>query len=884
MTRAGAALILALILLAALMLMGLPFLFIQSASVGGARSLAAQQQARQAAEGLAVYAQDIGARTVQGHLGAATAAWSSLPLTVNGTPSVTGLSLGASSAGATLVNRIELTGLPANPAILQGVWIEDEQGKLDANRLGPMGWKRLFDQLGIPDWDDSQVEAAQRIAVGYKYTTTTPPNPPVDHPENDSSPASQLADGIARLRSMLGAKGQQLTKLEDLLQVDPNKTPYAELVPSASIFRKPLTPGELERLRPHLTFHALAQARAGLIDNGSVLMVHPAYPNQQSSDGLGSALDDWMVTDDGTTTLDFFARGTSGAIDLHAVYSGTIQFHPGQPRTMGIPASVNLHQATPQVRTWLQGLPAWSGVPTPSRGDMGTQWPFSLPQRSGYAYPQVDTVSLGWFTIEARTQTLDRAGQPLARAATRRTAQALPHEGLVERRWLSQGDLEHTARSRAFSRMVTWPHPVNRLSDTSGRGLPKDGDHATTTFPDAGITAAPFLPASSHAPDWSAYLGAQTPAPSATVANASTGAVPMATSGGSAIAASEALRPDGLDVGPGGWQLAYRAQEDGPLKPFSGTNPEMAGRTLELWVRPDQILTGIVPLMDLRPHPDQLGRPLDSATGTWATANDPASLDRQNHLGLYYDADQQMLVLVHAPPSVERTAAMGAIVSADLPLTPYLDERSLSNLGHELIQPQLAFGATRLFTPLWQPNRILHCYATPSGITRGQWYRIQVVIAGGRSGQQTLIVDGCAGRQVNRISASDTSYAVRWGDQITLPTLVLDENLPAIDASQGTTISATSTYRPTLRVALPAFVAAKAPALTVPDVIPRRGCLLIDDEHIRYEDIALGATAGATLNNITRGVRQDSAISTAPTYQWRPGSQDHAAHTPILAD
>lgn len=906
MTRTGAALILALVLLAALMLMGLPFLFIQSASVGGARSLAAQQQARQAAEGMAVYAQDIGARTVQGHLGAATAAWTSLSMTISGSATVAGLGLGSASSGVTLPNRIELTGLPANATTRQGVWIEDEQGKLDANRLGPMGWKRLFDQVGIPDWDDSQVEAALRISVGYKHTTVVPPNPPVHTEWNDSSPAGQLADGLARLRSMLGAKGQHLTKLEDLLQVDPNKAPYAELVPSASIFRKPLTPGELERLRPHLTFHALAQARAGLIDNGSVLMVHPTYQNQQSSDGLASVLDDWMVTDDGTTTLEFYARGSPGSYDLHAVHSGSIQFHPGQPRTIGIAATVNLHQATPQVRAWLQGLPAWNGVPTLSRGDMGTQWPFSVPQRGNFAYPQVDTASLGWFTIEARSQVLDRAGLPLARAATRRSVQALPHEDLVERRWLSQGDLAHQGHSHGFSRCLTWPNPVNRLSDTSPRALPKDGDHdpaAGVDFSDAGLTAAPLAPAPTIITGWTAYLGANTPAPSATVCSANTGAIPTTTSGGAALSAIDALRPDGMNVGPSGWQLAYRAQIDGPLKPYPPipptiTNPtppaqvEMAGHILDFWVRPDAQWTGIVPLLDLRSNLDQLGRGID-AGGSYIL--DQASIDRQNHLGLYYDCNREILVLVYAPPSVERTVASGPALDSDNPFTPNLDERCLSTTGLALIQPQLTNDGlpgswrAQAFTRLWQPNRILHCYAMPGGFLPkpnpllpgqpGQWSHIQVVLGNGRPGNMALIVDGCVGRQVNNIPSSSSGYTLRWGDQCTLPALVLDETLPAIDPTQTQALNDNSTFRAAIKVDVPAFI--KAANLAIADVIPPRGCLLIDDEHIRYETIDPSTKC---LYGIQRGARQDSIIGSPDLYRWRPGSQAHSRYTPMLAD
>ncbi|MCK6489373.1 MAG: hypothetical protein L6R48_13765, partial [Planctomycetes bacterium] len=74
-----------------------------------------------------------------------------------------------------------------------------------------------------------------------------------------------------------------------------------------------------------------------------------------------------------------------------------------------------------------------------------------------------------------------------------------------------------------------------------------------------------------------------------------------------------------------------------------------------------------------------------------------------------------------------------------------------------------------------------------------------------------------------------------------------------------------STFRLDLKVAIPAFVAKKAGSLTLADLIPARGALLIDDEHLRYENVV---PASGQLTSVHRGVRQDSVIGSPDLFKW----------------
>ena len=257
--RSGAALIIALVILAALMLLGLPFIFSQSGALAGTRSFLRGQ-------------------TAQVGMGAAENSGIGLAGNAAARHLLSGASVGLNkdqewsrvdwdldtlyTAGVGSVNpvrwsyfdgrryQIDWLSTPLASAAplpdqmrrdLLGLTIEDEGGKLDPNHLDAAGWQRLFavTDVGITD-----------------------PNDPADH-----DTYGQLAKALANLRFTL--PGGRVTDFEQLLGAMPNGV--APLGPG----RQHLTKAELAHLRPHLSLSNLAQARAGLIDLGTVVSVDP---------------------------------------------------------------------------------------------------------------------------------------------------------------------------------------------------------------------------------------------------------------------------------------------------------------------------------------------------------------------------------------------------------------------------------------------------------------------------------------------------------------------------------------------------------------------------------------------------------------------------------
>ena len=178
-TRSGIALILALVILAALMLMGLPFLFSQSSSLSGTRYLAAGQAVRLYADSarnlgiaVAVYAHE--RHLADSYtLGSSTPAiptegWTAWVPTLADYPN--GPSIGIDKRLITAISDygiIDRNIVALAPQVLPqgwnppptdtkqsrsviGVTLSDEQGKLDINSLGPQGWKALFAKVQVP--------------------------------------------------------------------------------------------------------------------------------------------------------------------------------------------------------------------------------------------------------------------------------------------------------------------------------------------------------------------------------------------------------------------------------------------------------------------------------------------------------------------------------------------------------------------------------------------------------------------------------------------------------------------------------------------------------------------------------------------------------------
>jgi type II secretory pathway pseudopilin PulG len=283
-TANGAALVLALVILAALLLLGLPFLFSQSSSLTGARYLAAGQAARLYADSArnlgiaaAIYAHEF-SMVDDATLGTNTrSGWTAWIPFLNDYPATQPVDQRAVAPIANFsgesrnVVHLQPEALPGDwnqPAAngrartLVGVSLSDECGKLDANSLGPVAWDVLLKQVLGPaaDPDDTQINAADRDAAGYK--TGTPPTL-----YEDGNALGQLAEGFAHQRMQGPFKA-----LDDLLKVEPFIAHGSIKAPNGHrIARRPLTRAELDLLRPYLTVHTLGQAGGGVIELGNVV-------------------------------------------------------------------------------------------------------------------------------------------------------------------------------------------------------------------------------------------------------------------------------------------------------------------------------------------------------------------------------------------------------------------------------------------------------------------------------------------------------------------------------------------------------------------------------------------------------------------------------------
>jgi hypothetical protein len=248
--RSGAALIMAIVILAAMLMLGLPFLFSQSASLTGTRSFAHSQQAQ---SGRAT-AEDLG-------IGAATYLTRQV-LAQGGTQESTDLNrVGSGVIPASEPRRRTLDLSPAGHgfnqaeprnAALIGLSIEDESGKLDPNHLDVEAWDRLLQKAGIGDWDDGTGNTKDKDGFG------------------------QLAYALAAVRydEEICPTGH-ITRLEQLLEAKP--------LPDG--VRHPLTRAELAQLKPYLTLAPLGQGREGLVDLGTMIQL-PQVPRVHGNDDV----------------------------------------------------------------------------------------------------------------------------------------------------------------------------------------------------------------------------------------------------------------------------------------------------------------------------------------------------------------------------------------------------------------------------------------------------------------------------------------------------------------------------------------------------------------------------------------------------------------------
>jgi len=282
--RQATALVLTLILLVALLLLGLPFLFTQSASLSGTMAFSRRHRliisctnADMICVGLAAYADKAwmvapepaqpewqafsNPSTDFNHagLGADFLVPSSLP------PEASAGQLALSVAGA---ERMRLISPSADPAaeppshsagdqLQVGATLRDTSGQLDPNSLSSLGWQHLLQACGIADWNDALV-----------YPVPLPGDAVSYRPSSDG--LGQLAKSLSLVGGSL--PGGHITMLAQLQLADPQR-PQGPSGPTWDRLRCHLTTAELLRLAPALQIAPVLPGRHGLIDLGTVIQV-----------------------------------------------------------------------------------------------------------------------------------------------------------------------------------------------------------------------------------------------------------------------------------------------------------------------------------------------------------------------------------------------------------------------------------------------------------------------------------------------------------------------------------------------------------------------------------------------------------------------------------
>ncbi len=303
----GAALVMALFILVALMLMGLPFLFSQSTSVHGAYLFSKGQQSIIEQHNTENIGMDLGQRIVKNVVASGTAPRSKYndgldeinnALNAND-PNPENYVRKDNKQTNTLVPlygteellQVDIDLLREfklksfDPSKAASLTIIDESGLIDVNSLGPEGWTVLLKQVGIDDWDDG----GYRDPTTRQWVDDTNSSSPTwdsddlhsdinsDPDDDDHDQNTELAEALAFYRFKLPNK--RYTALEQLLEADPghnNKDnriySHGNTIAANSSFgyRKPLTQQELELLRPVLTFNANGQGKNNEIDIGSL--------------------------------------------------------------------------------------------------------------------------------------------------------------------------------------------------------------------------------------------------------------------------------------------------------------------------------------------------------------------------------------------------------------------------------------------------------------------------------------------------------------------------------------------------------------------------------------------------------------------------------------
>ncbi|MDW8372362.1 MAG: hypothetical protein RMM29_01760 [Planctomycetota bacterium] len=818
--RRGAALVLALAILASLLFLALPFVFSQTASVGGARSAAWDHEARRilAASEHEAVAASISALAAL----AAGEATNSLPHDL------------AERAGYSVVvehpGRAVLSNLPASGSTQRGLAIEDEYGKLDVNSLGPEAWGRLLADLDIPDpttwrwvWSGGQPNAQPAL---------------LQHGSWQPLPYGRLAIALARHRLRLPSG--RYHDLAELLAADPRRAQPAQapfgaveygsgardqesfeplisrLIPDweQQLFgagglldrqgpyrAHPLTRVEWERLLPHLTVHALGQGRAGCADLGTVIALSQV-PNHNDHSMISdlvaapAALNRlvpafaWLV---GARRDGRLYRGRRHLDGLTVESVASPLADPGLPLAVELPAWVNANTMTEPVAAALnaqlpkQPLAALAALPPDS------WWPFALAntgQPSTWR-PPLAVLSLGAVRIEAAT-TVMAAGQITAQRQRRSVWQALPAS--VERRWRSQAELEALCRLGLPSGSVSGPQPLLRRS-VPGELLAGDG--------------------------W------LEPAPLASFADNPALSLPQ-----------RANLPADEGLVPAGYQRAFSAPLASLCLLRSGSD-EFAPQQLSLRFALDGEASAAAVLFAARTGDGSAPR------GRWRLRWEGAGAEAERWQG--------QLVLEVAGLALPWERDHPWTMAADDPRTADIDERCLP--GPLSLAPR-------------RPGPPHEEFRYRAELARGTIHHLQLWYAGPQPGQYGLAVDGIVGRDA--ISGRDFA---RFGDHYPFPALRLAEDIPASDPLREGGAALSRPER--IRLLAP-------PGLRLAELLPARGLIRIDDEYFSYEgidgDALRGVRRGRRQNcNPTAVIR--TLVRPGPPAEYRD-DPDHAKRWP----
>lgn len=975
-SRRGVALIIALIILAGLLLLGLPFLFSQSESLAGSRSLAYAQATAVGLNNGEQLAAAAVATGMEHHLAVDGDAWTRQHDDLTAT--------GFMQTGGWITDNI--FGLDTSTIAIgvrqarSGAWIEDEHGKLNPNYLSPRAWTILLAQLNIQDWDDDQVLDSQDFQpdtdpaldqdgkLGLDGLATS------NGDNDDGNDTGELAEALADVRFTL--PGRRITHLDQLLLADPGHNidsgpgSGSYIGPNGPVgsfgFRRPLTRAELDRLRPYLTLYTPAPGRDGLIDLGSVVAeksyADPNDPTQQLVSYVlldedpynfirtGSAAT-WPENHDNEDYqfsrvhgLDARDYSTSLRLDRFPAANTPVgtNFH-GRAMGLSAPPRVNVHHALPPIIAALEAptLPIAvdpldpSPLPFEYLGTLPADFFKRIdPLSTGVELPPIGIASKGVISVTAGAAAADQLGHVAAERHRRTVLQAVPTQIDLEERWRAQDEFHALTEQRFTSRMVTWPRATERIQDLRPDTAltPASADHpiGLGTAPMPSLATGYLRQRDQNQPRQATHLhidfrvpfGADQARPLTEILHDRAEDPPntprlSAPGPRSAltVAASEDVLPDGLRLaGTFTWQSAPPTAADGsisgpaigPLRPVNLDANTSADRSLNrrhvsFWFKPHEDwdnLGVLYPILDLRSPAGNLGTRIDGTAG---------GNELQNRLSVYFDARQQLLVTVIAPPIIEHTLSWGPRIPFDnlCPInSAHLDERCL---GDSDVEPfawlpetigdgkRLSFLAPQhpypdalnawddanahyssVVSRAFRPNTVVHLLKLqnvpgPSGTERpyfrkDRWSHFQLVLAGDGPGDVLSIVDHIVGQDVSHDSPASVA-TLRSGDRLTLPALRLDTHLEMLDPLPTNGGTAYFIDRITVRSTL---------GLSAEDLFPSRGLIRINDEYIAYESVS-----GNDFLNCQRAQRQNTETDGSVEHHW-PLTQEHLPGSLVL--